>query len=154
MKKQNGVSLITLIVTIIVIIILASVAMASGVGSIEEANRTKIDMEIRGIKDAVSDRMIYYAQNSSNYPLVGKKVDDITIYLYCIDNITNEEISDFIENMSYENSDYYRVVDSIAAKSMGVESISEEHQYVVDYYTGKVFGPVNMKKLEAEIGGE
>ena len=67
--------------------------------------------------------------------------------------ITNEEIKNFIQSINEENIDSYRLVDSIAANALGVQSIDTEHYYIVDYSTGKVYGTIDMKEMEAANGG-
>ena len=153
MKKNSGISIIALVVTVIVIIILASIVTTSGLDSIDETAKSKIDVEIRNLKDAVSDRMVNNAQNPTRYPLVGKKVDDVTEYIYYVKDITNEEIKNFIQSINEENIDSYRLVDYIAANALGVQSIDTEHYYIVDYSTGKVYGTIDMKEMEAANGG-
>lgn len=154
MKKNSGVSMIALVVTVIVIIILASIVTTSGLDSIDETSKTKIDMEIRSIKDAVADRMVNNAQNPGKYPLVGKKLNnDVTLYIYYIENMSNEEIADFVSGINDDNIDSYRLIDSIAAGALGIESIDPEHYYIVDYSTGKVYGTVNMKAMEEANSG-
>ena len=150
MKKQKGISLIALIVTIIVIIILASIVMSGGLNSVKEARDTKVDMELRNLKDAVSERMIKNAENAVGYPLVGEKIDDAAEYIYYIDGITNAEIEEFIQELSEENIDWYRIVDAKAAEKLGVDAIDEEHYFLVDYSSGKVYGTINMKAVNEE----
>lgn len=150
MKKQNGISMIALVVTIVVIIILASIVTMNGIESVQEARKSNIDMEIRNIKDAVQERITKNEQNPSRYPLVGQRIDDPTDYIYYVDTMSNSEIEDFVSNLSDVNYNYFRLVDAGAAETLGAGSIDETHYYVVDYYSGGVWGPVNMTEYNSE----
>ncbi len=149
--RNSGVSLITLIVTIMVIIILATIVMSSGTGSVEEARKTQVQVELKELKEAVNRRMIEHEKNPSQNPLIGMKVSgDLLVYLSYIDDITNEQIQDFAKNLEDENVEFFRLVDSQSAVALGVESIDKDNGYIVDYSTGKVYGSVNMEKLREE----
>ncbi len=149
MLNNKGISLITLVVTIIVMLILASIVYSSGFQSVEETTETKIAVERKKIMEAVSKRMVDNARNPSAYPLIGKKVEDIVGYAYYIDGMTNSELQDFIESVTEETIDYMRVVDSISAATLGVNGVPETSYYIVDYYTGKVYGSINMTAYNA-----
>lgn len=151
MKNNSGVSIITLVVTIMIIIILASIAIMSGRDSIDETSKTKVDVEIGSLKEAVSARMIDYARNSLKYPLIGKKVDDVTVYLPYIENLSEEEKDAFTARVNAASSkDVYRIVDSIAAASLGVDAVNENHYFIVDYATGSVYGSIDMVAYEKD----
>lgn len=51
MKTQNGISLISLIVTIIVIIILATITISMNFDTLDMMNKTKYFSEIRGLEE-------------------------------------------------------------------------------------------------------
>lgn len=53
MKKQNGVSLISLAITIIVIILLASITLVASNGSIDKAVKVKFQTELKGVVEAL-----------------------------------------------------------------------------------------------------
>ena len=149
MREKAGISLISLIVIIIVILILASIAILSGVGSIKETSKTKLDVEIRSLKDAVSNRMTENARNPSKYPLIGQKVDDITAYLPYISGLSNTDIQNISMKITAENIDYFRLVDATAASALGAEAIDPEHYFVVNYENGDVYGSIDMRAYEA-----
>ena len=46
MKKNSGISLITVVIMVIIMIILAGIAMSNGMESVNEANDTKVAVEI------------------------------------------------------------------------------------------------------------
>ena len=133
MKKDDGISLITLLVTIIVMIIIATITIMSGINSVTESSNVKLEMEIKSLKEAVA-----------------ASIEDITAYLPYIDNMTNGEITYFISQMDEEKLDYYRVVDSSAASVIGVDGIEKDHFFIVDYGAGNVFGNINMEAYAAD----
>lgn len=141
--KDSGVSMITLVVMIVIMIILASIAVTSGIDSVNEANKTKLDVEITELKKAVSSRMIEIAKDST-VAMPGQKVQDIVEYIYYVENLSNEELEEFIRGVDAETINYYRIVDSVSAAALGVASVNPEHYFIVDYYTGKVYGNLNM----------
>ena len=152
MKNNSGISLITLAVMIVVMLILASIVMNSGIESIDEANDTKVAVEIEKLKEAVSKRMTDNARNEAAYPFVGKKVDDIVGYAYYIEDMSNGDLQKFIATVDEESVDYMRLVDNIDAAKLGVSSVAEDHYFIVDYYNGKVYGTVNMTAYENSAG--
>ena len=111
MKNNSGISLITLAVMIVVMLILASIVMNSGIESIDEANDTKVAVEIEKLKEAVSKRMTDNARNEAAYPFVGKKVDDIVGYAYYIEDMSNEDHYFIVD---YYNGKVYGTVNMTA----------------------------------------
>ena len=154
MKNNRGISLITLTIMIVVMLILASIVMNSGIDSIDEANDAKIATEISKLKEAVSKRMTDNARNSSAYPFVGRKVDDIVGYAYFIETMSNGDLQKFIATVDEDSIDYMRVVDCIDAANLGVSGVSEDHYFIVDYYNGKVYGIINMTAYDNSHSGE
>ena len=144
MKNNRGISLITLTVMIIVMIILASIAYSSSFKTIEETGDTKVAVEKEKLKEAVSRRMVENAKNPAAYPLIGDKVDDIVGYASCIENMSNGELQKFTETINEESVEYMRVFDCNDAANLGVGSVADDHYFIIDYYSGKVYGIVNM----------
>lgn len=150
--RNSGVSLITLVVVVIIMVILANIAVISGVESVNEANKTKLDIEISELKKAVSARMTDIAKDST-VGMPGQRVDDITEYIYYVENLSNEDLQDFLEGVTMETIDYYRIVDSVTATALGVSAVESEHYFIVDYSTGKVYGNLNMAAYKADNNG-
>ena len=149
MKKNSGISLITVVIMVIIMIILAGIAMSSGIESVNEANDTKVAVEISEIKKAVANKMIEI-EKSSTVGMPGQKIDDVVEYIYYVDEMSNEELQEFLENVDEERADYYRLLDSVSAAALGVSSVQSDHYYIVDYYTGNVYGTVNMEAYRAD----
>lgn len=147
--KNSGISLITVVIMVIIMIILASVAMSNGMDSIEEANDTRLSVEISELKKAVADRMIEIEKNPS-VGMPGQTVDDIVEYVHYIDSMEMSEVQEFIRGVEPDNEDYFRIVDSVSAAALGVSSVQKGHYFIVDYYTGKVYGTIDMDAYMAD----
>ena len=76
MKKNQGVSLVALIIMIIVMIIIAGIALNSGIGSYDKALEAKSKEERHQVKNAVSTRFGDYTMNPSLKPLLGEQIPD------------------------------------------------------------------------------
>lgn len=151
-KSNRGVSLVTLVITIVVMLIIISITISSSIKSVEETNATKIENEIRSLRDAVNDRMANHERNAILYPIIGEKIgDSVFEYIRSIENLESQEINKIIsqisDNYSVDNVDYYRLVGRTEAEKLGVENIDMEHYYVVDYYECDVYGPISLKVL-------
>lgn len=149
MKNNRGISLITLTVMIVVMIILASIAYSSSFQTIDETGDTKVAVEKEKIKEAVSKRMVENAKNPAAYPLIGDKVDDIVGYASCIEDMSNGDLQKFTETINEESIEYMRIIDCDDAANLGVGSVGADHYFIVDYYSGKVYGIVNMDAYES-----
>ena len=149
MKKNSGITLTSVVIMVVIMIILASVTLSSGMDSVKEANETKIAVEISEIKKAVAERMIQI-ETDSTVGMPGQKVPDISEYIYYVDDIKNSDLTEFLAGINDERIDYYRLLDSVSAAALGVASVQDDHFYIVDYYTGKVYGTVNMEAYKAD----
>lgn len=141
LKNNKGISMITVVITIVIMVIMISIVLYSSIDSIEETNVTKIENEIRMLKEAVNVRITNYERNENLYPLIGVKVgDEIYNKLSKIDGMDSSVINGI--NYSEETEDYYREIDSNDAKQLGVDGIDIEHRYILDYNDCEVYGPL------------
>lgn len=142
--KNSGISLLSVVIMVVIIVLLAGIVLSNGMDSVGEATDTKVAVEISEIKKAVADRMIEI-ETDSTVGMPGQKVEDIIEYVYYVEDMTANEIQDFIQSVDSESQEYFRIVDSISAAALGVSSVQEDHYFIVDYYTGKVYGTINME---------
>lgn len=142
--KNSGISLLSVVIMVVIIVLLAGIVLSNGMDSVSEATDTKVAVEISEIKKAVADRMIEI-ETDSTVGMPGQKVEDIIEYIYYVEDMTANEIQDFIQSVDSESQEYFRIVDSISAAALGVSSVQEDHYFIVDYYTGKVYGTINME---------
>lgn len=123
MKYNEGISLMTMVITIIVIIILAAVTIFNGLLQTgDKAIETKSVYEVYSIIDAVVNRALLHRLNPDYYQLVGDK---------SFENKT-------INGVTYNNSEqkWYLLSSKKNFEDLGLENITGE--YLVDYNTGSV----------------
>ena len=90
-KRENGVSLIALVITIIVIIILAAIAFNSSTGTISKANYSKFVSNISEVQDAIQTKMV----TVKGFEMAkGTQITDGQVYNYVAKGGTSE--ADFL----------------------------------------------------------
>jgi len=165
MKKNKGISLISLVVMIVIMIILAAIAIRVGMESYENALESKAATERQEVIAAVSGRFGDYQRNSTANPIVGFIVPDEylenkdTIANYIINKLkveygklfTDDEIKDstqqkliykFIED-NYDDMEYTRILSYSDLIDLEIENTNINAVYVVNYYSNDVVGPIN-----------
>ena len=158
MKNNKGITLITLIITIIAIIILASVFMATGTESLEEAKKSEIANEIHQLKLAIVDKFTSYQKNDGNVFLIGELaknkwpnsddcVDKVIEVLIFDEDDTFEEKTLKTNRVSIEIArdydKYVKIIYSGDMESLGLQKYSKDNAYIVNYNTGGVYGPIS-----------
>ena len=90
-KRENGISLIALVITIIVIIILAAIAFNSSTGTISKANYSKFVSNLSEVQDAIQTKMV----TVKGFEMAkGTQVTDGQVYNYVAKGGTSE--TDFL----------------------------------------------------------
>ena len=146
MKRQNGISMIELVIVLIIIILIASFSVYTGNAAIDQASLTEVYTEILSIKAAVNDvnykRSLEDEFDLDEYlgKMYDKKVGDMTKGEYegysgiiitdaSFENLYNSYIIFGMDSMTeYQSSNvknYY-----------GLDSI--KHSYVVDFDASRV----------------
>lgn len=121
MKKSQGISLISLIVTIVVIIILSGVVIYNGLGeNIDQTINTMDYNEIFEISEAVAQRALFNKLNNESYELIGTPI----IEEYKIDNVV------------YTPAQGWYLIDGNSAKGLNLEKVRK--RYLVNYETNEV----------------
>ena len=128
MRSNKGVTLITLIVTIIVMIILSAITIRVATSGIDSTTEARITNEKKELETAIIQRFADHANNEIGFPLLG---DTVTL-------------SDIAEYGTFESKDldYIRKVGQSHIRGLGVKNPTG-NLYYVDYFTGKVYGPIN-----------
>lgn len=145
--QKSGVTMINLVITILVIIILVAIVLSTGMLSITETEQVRNELELRNLKDAVAARMVNNEKNPEKYPFIGNKIDDLMEFLKNVDGLSYEDIESITNNLTPERLYYYRIIDSNSATLLGVESIAKTHYYIIDYYTGNVYGYIDINEM-------
>ena len=150
LRNNKGITLIALIIMIIVLLILTSIFVATSLDALNETEKSEIQSEMHALEQAVSERYTSYIKNgeSSRVELVG---------LTPIWPTASECVGAIKVAMKYEDSDrinrvsgeisrdyekYVKIIDANEAKKLGIDNLNKDYQYVVDYYTSAVYGPI------------
>ena len=154
MRKNRGVTIITLIVMIAVILILTSIFIAAGLNSLEEAKEAEIQNEIYQLKQAVVNRYTSYEKNEGDIALIGTLAKNNWTVSECVDKIiptlvldteTQEEkenkINKITNEITRDYDKYVMLLDSADRTTLGLENASD-NIYLVNYYMGSVYGPI------------
>jgi len=144
MKNENGITLVSLIVTVIVLIMLAGISVGETYNSLKDVRDNDSLVELGIVRHAITEE---YSKNivlnTNNF--VGEKIDNVSkkIDLPIKSNLseTSEEIDDFYTNAqiySFENlDDYYYRLSPANLENIGIED--SEETYIVNYKTGEVY---------------
>ena len=147
MKKDSGITLVTLIITIIVLIILSVTVIFIGDSSIDNTLNARITNEMIEIETAIIKRFSNHMVNEDAYPLIGEKIDATDAINEIQNSVGAEE--EALEHIN-TNIDYVRKINASAIGALGVKQATGS-TYIVDYLNGKVYGPEKGKsKKEAE----
>ncbi len=163
MKKEKGISLISLVVMIVVMIILASIGMNVSMNAYEESINAKQAAENQQVKDAVTGRFGDYQRNGTANPIVGlmipseetkslEKTYDYIIKklkdsgkLVTEDEFQNQTQSKQIKKFVLDNEEdieYTRLLEYNDLLELGLENTNLNAIYLVNYYSSDVVGPI------------
>ncbi len=142
MKKQNGVSLITLVITIVIAIILSSIALSSGVLNIgDKAQFLSFDMEISQFRDNIKTRIADIgAQMMSKDPFTQHAISKAQFYNFVARGLADRDF-DFLsrENrlkmLTEEQAN--AIPCTIIEKNYAEEYLSLKDRKVDTYYANK-----------------
>lgn len=168
MKNNQGISMITLIITIVVIIILSSIAIVVSENGIDMAIDARYQNERKELQSAVTSRFAGYLRNSQTYPLEGASVEaifdetlsneekksqattEIVDYLKNLGRYTAEtdEVKNEIGKILEDNINhvkYTRIIGSTEMLSLGITNLNSDinYNYIVNYYSADVIGPIS-----------
>ncbi len=153
--KNNGISLIVLIITIVVIIILTAIFVATGLDALNEAKKSKTENEIAQIKKAIQNEYVDYLRNENQFNLTGSLAknkwsnsnDCINVIISSLDIDDTEEKNLKIEKIKKEiprdYNKFVKIIESGDMLKLGLENFSDDNSYIVNYNTNEVYGPLN-----------
>ena len=141
--REEGITLVSLVITVIVLIILAGVGVYAGVQSIREASSDKLESELGMVQHAVFQQYYSYTVSKDGKYIVGEPVN-----ISEIDAIESEmgitmQKGEEIENLPIAEK-YYRLTPTLL-ESIGIEG--SEDTYIVDYSTGEVLNETVKKTI-------
>lgn len=144
MKKNNGITLIALIITIVVMAILISVAVISvkGQGGVDkEAKNNKKIYELQEVGQAVLETYLKYRQTGDEDYLIGiqcNNISDINSYA--------GESSTLLKDSTYTN--YYVLNSEEELEKIGIKSATDF--YIVNYEKGEVLNYTTPKNYDGK----
>ena len=113
--------------------------------------------EMYNLKQAVVTRFTSYQKNDGNVTLIGtyakskwsdpnECIDKVIPTLEYDDTDTSGDKIAKVERVSNsikaDYDEYVMIIKSEDMKKLGLDSVSEKNVYIVDYYMGAVYGPI------------
>lgn len=130
-KEQDGITIISLVITVVVLIILSGIGIKMGTDSIKSSKDGALVSDLAMVQHAVLEQYTKYQTTKDITYLVGNKVEKEEMTQIAKDlNITLANIP-----QNYLNKDYYRL-DKAALLEIGIENTDDE--YIVNYISGEV----------------
>lgn len=130
-KEQDGITIISLVITVVVLIILSGIGIKMGTDSIKSSKDNTLTAELLMVQHAVLEQYTKYQTTKDITYLVGNKVAKEEMTQIAKDlNITLANIP-----QNYSNKDYYRL-DKASLLEIGIENTDDE--YIVNYISGEV----------------
>lgn len=153
--ENKGITLITVIVMISVILILSAIFLSTGMESLEESKKAEKENEIHQIKLAVVDRYTSYEKNDGSVSLIGTSAKNKwATSSECVNSIIptldfsslssddkESKINRITSDITRDYDEFVMLINSGDMARLGVDKASDS-LYVVDYYTGSVYGPI------------
>lgn len=131
MKKSDGITLISLIVTIIVMIILVGISVYNGLTeNLDQTSNTMDYNEIFEVSEAVAQRALFNKINSTSYEFVGESGE------FKVEMEKKSGDEEIVITQVYKTEDgWYKVTPELST-DLNLEKIRRE--YIVNYETNEV----------------
>lgn len=130
-KKQEGITMVTLVVTVVVLLIISGIGVNFGIDAIKTSKDNKLTSELMIVQHAILEQYTKYKTTKDVTYLVGNKM-------------TKEEVSTITSSLgitlasipdTYSNKDYYKL-DKASLLEIGISNTDDE--YIVNYISGEV----------------
>lgn len=132
MRSENGITLISLVITIIVLLILSGIGLTMGTNMISTSQDKKLTSELNMVQHAVLEQYAkYQTTRDVNYIKLGNKMEQDEVK--SIANSMGIELANIPE--TYSNKDYYKL-DKLSLLKIGIDNTDDE--YIVNYISGEV----------------
>lgn len=140
-RKNNGITIITLVITIIILLIIAGISITGTIKGKEETEQSTQIYELNVIQHAILER--YTKAQLTKEELPGTKIEksEVQSIIDEINTISNGNI-----NLKGSESEYKRLT-ALDLEKLGVTE--ENDTYIVNYVTGEV---INETKKVTELG--
>ncbi len=161
MKKNEGITLVSLTITVILLLVLAGMGLNVSYITIKDVRNNRLNTELGMVRQAITERYsMAVAVNKANISVsepsvsfwVGEKVEasNPIILPERTEIISNQEVEEFyskcgIYYYSYQEEFYYRLTPDDLEK-IGIAHAN--YTYVVNYKTGEVYNET--KKIDRD----
>ena len=149
LKKEKGITLVSLVITIIVLLILAGVSITGGLQIAKNSGDTAILAELEMVQHAALERYTKAATvgNYDNLPGTQKYID-ISQIKNEIPEISGEEtLVKILDNTADSIDDYYYLEKEDLAE-LNIDNADDT--YIINYKIGLVIDVTNQKTKEGE----
>lgn len=150
-ESQKGITLMALVITIIVLLIIAGIGIGEIAGNSGDMNQTKDTLalsELKKIQQAVLENYIKYQQVGNESLFIGNYIEYSIAQQELNEIIPGETLKANTQDNSSENA-YYKVTAG-NLKSLGLDNINSNDEYIVNYSTGEVFNITQKKTAKNE----
>ena len=154
-KKQEGITLIALTIIVILLIILAGIGIGSvgGInGNIKNSKNTIAMSQLNKIQQLVLETNIKYKQTKNERLLKGKALEYNKAQEKFNDLKSTEQLKATTYDLESDDpGNFYYELKKWHLEEMGLENITEDDEYIVNYSTGEVFNITHPKTATGEI---
>lgn len=142
-KSENGITLVSLVITLIVIAILTGIGFTIGNASMIKAKDNKRKIELDIVQHAVLEQYEKFKLTEDTTKLIGFKMN-----LEEVKSIASQIGVTLVSIPStLNNADYYRL-DKASLKEIGI--INADDEYIINYQTGEVINKTILKTSDGK----
>jgi len=127
-RKEKGITIVSLVVTIIVLLIIAGISIENSTTGINEAKENKQIAELTIIQHAILERYTSSIYTKQALPGTTVEKSEVEAIIYEINETCGTDIT-------LKGTEYKRLSEQDLEK-LGIEK--EEYTYIVNYKTGEV----------------
>ena len=146
LRKEEGITLVALVITIIVLIILAGVIVPGAMRGIDDAQEDKLWSEIDMVQHAILERSTKYKLTKNTEILDGNIIDTTTLEDAPTFKISQDSINSMEDASERAFKSYYKLeandLDNLGLNP-GADSFT--NTYIVNYSTGEVYNSTRKK---------
>lgn len=139
MKKNNGITLISLAITIMIIIILAGVAIYTGKSAIDSSQVAKFTADMKLIQSQVNTIYEEIKLGDTSYYNTGRAIDSLTVQTK-----TRVDTAMYAEGLDISNKTDFRYFNESDLAVIGIEEV--EREVLINFKTRKVISVEPIEK--------
>ncbi len=171
-KKNDGITLIALIITIILILVLVAVTINYSITTINESKNDKVEGELSMVQASLIQQYVLMQTKEKDGKIATEITEDVVLKndvgrpqelvgtrLATLTELISNDFTEYLvdytkENMTYE--EYYYLLNEEDLQKLGIlnDSVAVtkgyKRVYIVNYSTGEVFDMTNKKYYVTE----